>query len=198
MGHWTSLLTCRGKIEWPLSLQALADGCSVNRAVEKLFSNSEEDDASAEFGPGAFPSQMADPGVPMGASQSNPLSQTVTASGSQHDLGLSQKRPSRSAPVPSIPTHPASLISSTSQALMLNQPHSLSHENPSTSRQPSGTLGGTLGRAGSAGVAKFSRPVASGQGRASGCSQASARACNAEALNPLQAWWDRFSEECCC
>ena len=162
--------------------------------MEKLFSISEEeDDDMADFGSGAFPSQVADPNIPMGASQSNPPSQTVTASDSQRDRGPSQKRPPGSAPVSSILTHPASLsMANALQAQMLDQTQPLSHEYPSMSRQPSGTSGGTLGREGSAGVAKPSRLAAPEQGRASGCSQASAPACNANAPN----LFGKHGEEC--
>ena len=150
----------------------LADGCSVNRAIEKILElDDSEDDDLLELGlqPSASP-LPADLDIPMGASQSNPLSQPLPAPNTQQGKRPSQKRPPKSTPVMPILPHPASLnVESMSQAHMLRQSQQLSHEQPS--RQASGSLDGGLARAGSSGAVMPSRLGAAGQGRASGLSQ---------------------------
>lgn len=147
-------------------MQILADGCSVNRAIEKIIECEDSDDDDM-IQLGLQPPILEIPGdldIPMGASQSNPLSQPLPAPNSQQGKRLSQKRPPKSGPVSSLLPHPASLsMESTS---LSRQP---SHEQPS--RQGSGSLGASAGRAGSLGAVGPSRLGAAGQGRASGCSQ---------------------------
>ena len=149
-----------------LAMQMLADGCSVNRAIEKIM-DSEDSDNDDLIQLGSQPSSSQRPGyldIPMGASQSNPPSQPLPEPGSQQGKKPSQKRLPKSAPVPSLLPHPATLnVEATSQF------QQLSHEQPSM--QGSGSLGGGLGRAGSLGAVGPSRLGATGQGRASGYSQ---------------------------
>ena len=164
-------------------MQMMADGSSVNRAIEKIVDSEDSGDddliqlrskpsssqmpGDLDIPMGSQPSTSQMPGdwdIPTGASQSNPLSQPLPAPGSQQGRRPCQKRPPKSAPgLPLLP-HPASLnVESMSQSQHLN------HEQPS--RQGSGSLGGGLGRAGSLGAVGPSRLGAAGQGRASGCSQ---------------------------
>ena len=147
-------------------MQMLADKCSVNRAIEKIMDSDDSgDDHLIQLGSQPSSSQMpGDMDIPMGASQSNPLSQALPAPGSQQGKRPSQKRPPKSVPVPSLLPHPESL-----NVEAMSQSQQLSHEQPS--RQGSGSLGGSLGRAGSLGAAGPSRLGATGQGRASGYSQ---------------------------
>ena len=144
----------------------LADGCSVNRAINKIMESEDSDDDDL-LQWGSQPSSSQRPGdldIPIGASQSNPLSQALPAPGSQQGRRPSQKRPPRSAPVPPLLPHPASL-----NVESMSQSQQLSHEQPS--RQGSGCLGEGLGRAGSSGPNGPSKLGAVGQGRASGLSQ---------------------------
>lgn len=147
-------------------MQVLADGCSVNRAIEKIIECEDSDDDDL-IQLGLQPSTLELPGdmdIPMGASQSNPLSQPLPAPNSQQGKRPSQKRPPKSGPVPSLLPHPASLNMESTRCSQ--QP---SHEQPS--RQGSGSLGESAGRAGSLGAVGPSRLGPAGQGRASGCSQ---------------------------
>ena len=149
-----------------LAVQVLADGCSVNRAIDKIIESEDSDDDDL-IQLGSQPSSSQRPGdldIPVGASQSNPLPQPLPAPGSQQGKRPSQKRPPKGAPVLPLLPHPASLNVET-----ISQSQQLNREQPS--RQGSGSLGGSLGRAGSLGVTGPSRLGASGQGRAPGSSQ---------------------------
>ena len=149
-----------------VAMQMMADGSSVNRAIEKIMDSEDSgDDDLIQLGSQPSSSQMpGDLDIPMGASQSNPLSQPLPAPGSQQGKRPSQKRPPKSAPALPLLPHPASL-----NVESMSQSQQLSHEQPS--RQGSGSLGGVLGRAGSLGGVGPSRLGAAGQGRASGYSQ---------------------------
>lgn len=129
------------------AVQVLADGCSVNRAIDKILECEESDDDLVGQ-VGLQPQLPGDLDVPMGSSQSNPLShQGPPVQDSK------QKRPPKSAPVQPVVMHRAA-----------SDDHSMSQAQVLSQSQP-------LSRAGSSGAVRPSRLGAAGQGRASGCSQ---------------------------
>ena len=141
-------------------MQVLADGCSVNRALDKILEceESDDDDVVGQFD--LQPQLPGDMDIPMRCSQSNPPSQLgAPVSDAQQGRRPGQKRPPKSAPVQPVVTHSAAQgVQSMSQDQVLSQSQQMSYEQQ-------------LSRAGSTGAAKPSRLGAAGQGRASGCSQ---------------------------